>query len=59
MGGNGPRRYTGDLVNIDAGRISRDIFTDQAIYFDLKWSPDNQKLAALTINRIKIVQILR
>ena len=34
MGGNDPRRYTGDLVNIGAGRISRDIFTDQAIYED-------------------------
>ena len=28
------RRYTGGLVNIDRGRISRDIFTDQAIYED-------------------------
>jgi len=28
------RRYTGDLVNLDRGRISRDIFTSQAIYDD-------------------------
>lgn len=28
------RRYTGGLVNVDRGRISRDIFTDQAIYED-------------------------
>ena len=34
MNGPAPRRYTGDLVNLDIGRISRDVFTNQAIYDD-------------------------
>ena len=28
------RRYTGGLVNVDRGLISRDIFTDQGVYED-------------------------
>ncbi|MCG8543265.1 MAG: aromatic ring-hydroxylating dioxygenase subunit alpha [Alphaproteobacteria bacterium] len=31
-GGNGARRYTGDFVDNDRGWISREIFTNQAIY---------------------------
>lgn len=34
MGGDAPRKYTGDLVNIERGRISREIFSAQAVYDD-------------------------
>mgnify|MGYP003627410786 FL=1 len=34
MSRNSARRYTGGLVNLDKGLISRDIFTNQAVYDD-------------------------
>ena len=34
MSGNGARRYTGGMVNLDKGMISREIFTSQAVYDD-------------------------